>query len=203
MSGAAPSIEVERKFRVLVGVSQLTAGWDALAAWEIWQGYFSPIHAAVEVRVRRVLQLALDHRDDFYPAAEHDELGQQNVRHLLTVKREISSSSAVGVSRHEVETSVEPSFFDEAWAACEGRRLRKIRVEFMAQFAGAGPRIVAVDRFRERLEGLVVAELEFDAWQQARDFQAPDVLGREVTRDPRFRNSTLASTDAPPEVASG
>ncbi|GAB6841527.1 CYTH domain-containing protein [Methylorubrum rhodinum] len=46
-----------------------------------------------------------------------------------------------------------------------------------------------VDVYTGALEGMILAEVELD--DEAQAFSLPDWLGREVTADPRFRQSTL------------
>ena len=46
-----------------------------------------------------------------------------------------------------------------------------------------------VDEFAGRIEGLIVAEFELDT--PDREFPVPPWLGREVSHEPRFRNSHL------------
>ena len=46
-----------------------------------------------------------------------------------------------------------------------------------------------VDEFAGKNEGLIVAEIELDS--PDREFPAPPWLGREVSHEPRFRNSRL------------
>ncbi len=54
-----------------------------------------------------------------------------------------------------------------------------------------------VDQFKGKLEGLVVAEIEMDS---ADDKPAlPPFIGREITGDPRYYNSSLAEAENVPE----
>lgn len=53
-----------------------------------------------------------------------------------------------------------------------------------------------VDVFQGVLEGLVVAEVEID--RSDRKFAMPSFIGREVTDDPRYYNSVLATLSSPP-----
>jgi adenylate cyclase len=53
-----------------------------------------------------------------------------------------------------------------------------------------GGRISEVDVFAGRAEGLVMAEVELPSPDEPLDL--PTWVGREVTDDPRFRNSALA-----------
>jgi adenylate cyclase len=57
-----------------------------------------------------------------------------------------------------------------------------------------------VDVFAGHLAGLVLAEVELDAADQA--FMRPDWAGPEVTGDPRYMNNALARAAAPPSLRS-
>jgi adenylate cyclase len=56
---------------------------------------------------------------------------------------------------------------------------------------------IEVDVYQGELEGLIVAEIEFDSEEQARGFEPPDWLGDDVTGDERFLNENLAVDGAP------
>jgi CYTH domain-containing protein len=58
----------------------------------------------------------------------------------------------------------------------------------MVDFGPGGRRVVVIDVFKNRFEGLALAEVEFDEWQRSREFRAPDWLGSEVTHDHEYRN---------------
>jgi adenylate cyclase len=192
-------IEIERKFRVLLDTCDWASRYDALFAWEMWQGYLTASDSDTEVRVRRSLELARDSLTEFHPSAALDDLGQQTVVCRIGVKRDVSATTRGGLSRHEVEAVVDEEFFTEAWECCAGRRLRKVRVEYMIDVPPGGRRVIVVDAFKDRLDGLTIAEVEFDDWDASRRFVAPDFLGREVTHDARYRNINLASANRPPE----
>ena len=72
--------------------------------------------------------------------------------------------------------------------ATDGKRLVKTRSEIPL-----GKCVVEIDVYHDRHEGLIVAEVEFDDAEAARNFQPPDWLGDDVTGDPRFSNQLLAS----------
>jgi CYTH domain-containing protein/CHAD domain-containing protein len=109
-------------------------------------------------------------------------------RTLLTVK------TGSGEVREEVEVELAGELFEALWPLTEGRRIVKRRLlepldrELVAE----------VDVYAERLAGLLVAEVEFGSERQARGFEPPAWLGREVTGDPRYANRALAMSDAPP-----
>jgi adenylate cyclase len=100
----------------------------------------------------------------------------------LTYKR------GMGNVREEREVELTAGQFAALWPATEGKRLVKTRYEIPF-----GDRVVEIDVYHGRHEGLVVAEVEFDAEKAAKDFQPPDWLGDDVTGDPRYSNQLLAS----------
>lgn len=105
---------------------------------------------------------------------------------LLTVKR------GAGLSRGEAEVEVSREQFEALWPLTEGRRLRKRR--HVLPHDGLE---IEVDLYEDELEGLIVAEVEFDSEEQARGFEPPAWLGDEVTGDERFLNESLAVGGAP------
>ena len=109
-------------------------------------------------------------------------LRKSDERHSLTYKR------GTGNVREEREVELTTEQFDALWPATEGKRLVKTRYEIPF-----GDHIVEIDVYRDRHEGLVVAEVEFDTEQAAKDFQPADWLGDDITGDPRYSNQLLAS----------
>ena len=103
-------------------------------------------------------------------------------RYSLTFKR------GSGNVREEREVDLTAEQFDALWPATEGKRLVKTRYEIPL-----GDRVVEIDVYHDRHEGLVVAEVEFDDEEGSRNFQPPDWLGADVTGDPRYSNQLLAS----------
>ena len=103
-------------------------------------------------------------------------------RHSLTYKR------GRGNAREEREIELTPEQFAVLWPATEGRRLTKVRYD-----VPLGDRVVEIDVYTGKHEGIVVAEVEFDDEQAARDFRVPDWLGKDVTHDRRYSNQLLAS----------
>ena len=51
---------------------------------------------------------------------------------------------------------------------------------------------VELDVYRGLLEGLVVAEVEFESAEENRRFSPPTWFGDEVTNDKHYKNSSLA-----------
>jgi adenylate cyclase len=109
-------------------------------------------------------------------------LRKSGEQYSLTYKR------GLGNVREEREVELTADQFSTLWPATEGKRLLKTRYEIPL-----GDRVVEIDIYGGRHEGLVVAEVEFDDEKSAEDFQPPDWLGDDVTGDPRYSNQLLAS----------
>ena len=107
---------------------------------------------------------------------------QKGGRRFLTVKH------GPGLSRVEVEVPLEAKDFDALWPLTAGRRLRKMRYDIPWHDG----RKIELDVYADRLEGLRVAEVEFDDEASARAFEPPEFFGREITGDPEYRNEKLA-----------
>ena len=103
-------------------------------------------------------------------------------KYSLTYKR------GVGNVREEREIALTYEQFNALWPATEGKRLAKTRSKIPF-----GDRVVEIDVYHGKHEGLVVAEVEFDEEGAAKNFQPPDWLGADVTGDPRYSNQLLAS----------
>ena len=111
---------------------------------------------------------------------------------FLTVK------SGTGMTRHEHETELTIEQFETLWPATEGARLVKRR----HIIRGEGGHQIELDIFAGALEGLIVAEVEFDDPWGAESFVVPYWFGREVTDDPAYKNQRLALADEPPAPTS-
>jgi len=101
-------------------------------------------------------------------------------RAFVTVK-----GSNVGARRSEWEWEIPPEDADGMLAICDGPIVAKTR--HLVEFGG---RTWEVDVFEGANAGLVMAEIEIEA--EDADVQPPPWVGREVTDDPRFYNSSLA-----------
>ena len=101
---------------------------------------------------------------------------------FLTVKHGAS------LSRLEVELPLADADFNALWVLTKGKRLRKTRYDIPWHDG----RTIELDVYAGKLEGLWVAEVEFDDEASARAFEPPEFFGREITGDPAYRNEKLA-----------
>ena len=99
----------------------------------------------------------------------------------LTIKG-ISSES--GLSRYEWEKEITLEEAEELMQLCKPGKIDKIR--FLVQSKN---HVFEVDEFYGENEGLVMAEVELGAEDES--YEKPSFIGREVTGNPAYYNSSL------------
>ena len=105
----------------------------------------------------------------------------------LTVK------SGSGRVRVEEEIEIDDGRFERLWPLTEGLRIEKTRYEI----DGEDGHLIELDVYTGPLDGLVVAEVEFDSEEAAEAFAPPGWMGDDVTEDVRYKNQLLARDGAP------
>ena len=113
---------------------------------------------------------------------------QRTVRVRIAGERAFLTVKGVsrGATRAEFEYEVPLADAAQMLELSDGPVVRKVRR--LVEHAGS---TWEVDEFEGENAGLVVAELEMASEDQ--HFEKPDWLGREVTDDPRYYNSSLAA----------
>lgn len=102
-------------------------------------------------------------------------------RGLLTVK------SHGELERDEFEIELDEEQFRTLSPLLDTKAIEKTR--YLLDHDG---HTVELDVYAGDLQGLVVAEVEFESRNDAEAFEPPGWLGRDVTGDPRYRNHKLA-----------
>ncbi|MBX9189398.1 CYTH domain-containing protein [Bacteroides sp. K03] len=105
----------------------------------------------------------------------------RNGRGYLTIK---GASNESGTSRYEWEKELPLHEAEELMKLCEPGVIDKTRY-----LVRSGEHIFEVDEFYGENEGLIVAEVELNAEDEA--FVKPSFIGQEVTGDVRYYNSQL------------
>ena len=100
--------------------------------------------------------------------------------------------SGTGAVRTEVEWPISRAEFDALWPSTENRRVAKTRHRLPW-----GSHTIEVDVFAGDLDGLVVAEVEFDSDDAMQRFEPPTWFGLDVTHDGRYSNASLARDGLP------
>ena len=174
MSGAAGR-EIERVW-VMRAAPEVPAGLP-VETWEIEQGYLAPAAPTEEAlakigfpegRLRRIVEPG----------------GAERFCH--TVK------SGAGVVRTEVEREITREEFEGGWPRTKDRRLAKTRRRVQV-----GTLVWEIDVFRDL--PLVMVEVELDDANQRLEMPRwiADLVGKEVSEDPRYRNAALAMRGLP------
>lgn len=92
-----------------------------------------------------------------------------------------------GLVRKESEKEIPKEAFWDHWPHTEGKRVEKIRYEIL--YNG---KLIELDIYSGGLQGLAVAEVEFDSEEDSVSFEPPSWFGEEVTHDERYKNKNLA-----------
>ena len=98
-----------------------------------------------------------------------------------------------GLVRKESQKDIPEQAFWDHWPLTEGKRVQKIRYDI--NHAG---KLIELDIYSGDLEGLIVAEVEFESEEESVSFDPPTWFGEEVTRDERYKNKNLALHGKPP-----
>lgn len=117
---------------------------------------------------------------------EEIRLRRQEAQTFLTVKQ------GQGLSRVEAEVVLDTKQFKTLWPLTRDRRIEKIRYSIPYQ-----DKTIELDVFKCGLEGLCLAEVEFESEEAASRFQPPEWFGVDVTADERYKNKNLALNGRP------
>ena len=116
--------------------------------------------------------------------------------YILTVKERITSSSSA-IHNREEEFTLSPQSFHHLLSKCDTGRVAKTRYRIdLFQLTGNEKYrnlTAELDVFHGRHNGLLLVEVEFPNTESANSFTPPEWFGEDVSSDPCYRNSFLAS----------
>lgn len=157
--------EIELKYRI----EKIPSNFNySVCVFEIEQGYFPSSTNENQTRLRKKTLI--------------NNFDRSEPQYKITVKQ------GTGINRDEYQTNITAFQFEELWPVTEGFRIQKYRKVFELE-SGL---IVELDQFRNNLEGLILAEVEFGSETEAHKFEPPSWFGENVTEDARFSNFILA-----------
>ena len=107
---------------------------------------------------------------------------------ILTVKEHVVGSSTA-IQNREEEFTMPRSSYERLKAKCDGNLVSKTRYRIPL----ADGLTAELDLFHGAHQGLRLVEVEFPSVQAADAFIPPSWFGEDVSTDPRYRNSYLAS----------
>lgn len=108
-------------------------------------------------------------------------LRKKSKDYFLTVK------TGSGLTRNETETKILKDQFEKLWDEAKRRKIIKTRYEIPYKSY-----LIELDIFKENLEGLIIAEIEFENEKEAKDFIPPNWFKKDLTLDERYKNKNLA-----------
>lgn len=104
--------------------------------------------------------------------------------YVLTTK---SKSINGGLSRQEYEINITEDQYNNLLNKKEGLVLNKTRYKVKVDNL-----IYEIDLFHNEYEGLAYLEVEFETEEEARNFNAPEFVVKELTGDSSYSNASLA-----------
>ena len=110
-------------------------------------------------------------------------------KYILTIK---SDMSVDGLARDEKEYYISEDEYNNLLKKQEGNTIVKTRYQIFDN-----GNIMEIDIFEKQLEGLTYMEVEFETEEEARDFETPKWVIKDVTDDIRYKNGYLARFGIP------
>lgn len=108
---------------------------------------------------------------------------------------QLTIKSGKGAVRQEVEIPISRDVFDHLWPMAVSRSLEKTRY-----LIGYKEHKIELDVFHGKLEGLIVAEVEFESLADLQAFEPPDWFEEDLTDDLRYTNVSLATEKVLPPL---
>ena len=110
---------------------------------------------------------------------------------FLTMKTPVDGGL---LSRVETEIEISEEEYLNFLTKQEGSTIYKTRYQFEEDGY-----LVALDVYSGELEGLAVAEVEFPAEEEAKEYMPPGWFGRDITEVKAYKNGSLAKNGRPEE----
>lgn len=115
----------------------------------------------------------------------------------------ITRKSGNGLVRTEKEYSVSEDYYTDKIYKKIGNEIRKQRTviytDWLELESDKYKITTELDVYRDNLDGLIVAEIEFKSIEDANSYIPHPLFGKEVTDDTRYKNKNLALHGAPNE----
>lgn len=140
---------------------------------------------------RKFLVNTLPDNLNSYPHYELEQ-GYLSVAPVVRVRRKdtqyiLTYKSGGMLKRMEVELPLDSSSYNHLIAKADGIVISKTRYAIPH-----GKYIIELDIFHGKLDGFVMAEVEFDSIEDADSYEKPDWFSVDVTANPAFHNSRMS-----------
>ena len=106
--------------------------------------------------------------------------------YFLTYKFKLDNTSINACTEYELP--ITEKAYNNLLAKVDGKMVNKVRYEINIQ----NNLIAELDIFENELKGLKIVEVEFSSEEEAKNFNPPDWFGKDVTKDKKYRNSSLS-----------
>jgi CYTH domain-containing protein len=159
---------IEVERKFLVNLSDLPA--DMISRGEVLELVQTYINFSPETRVRKVRKV--------------NDINYYHTRKL--------PKDNIGLSREEVESCITEEKYNDLLKEQVGDTIYKTRYRFCENSY-----TIEVDVYSHGLTGLAVAEVEFKSVEQSGNFNPPDWFGKDITYEPRYKNSNLSQCGMP------
>lgn len=103
------------------------------------------------------------------------------------------------MSREELEVPLTKESYEHLLPKCDGSLINKTRYQIPEKNFSKKELLIELDVFHGKLEGLILAEVEFDSEEEAYSYTAPAWFTIEVTSNFTFHNSHI-SNSSPAEI---
>ena len=95
--------------------------------------------------------------------------------------------SSDGMVRDEVNVTINKEQYDNLIKKKEGKTIHKTRYQFYDN-----EQVIAIDIFHDQLDGLAYVEIEFANEEEAKKYETPSWVIKDVTDDVNYKNGHLA-----------
>ena len=92
-----------------------------------------------------------------------------------------------GMVRDEVNVTINKEQYDNLIKKKEGKTIHKTRYQFYDN-----EQVIAIDIFHDQLDGLAYVEIEFANEEEAKKYETPSWVIKDVTDDVNYKNGHLA-----------
>ena len=117
--------------------------------------------------------------------------------YILTVKERLIPDGSSAIHNREEEFTLSAQSYQRLLGKCDSGRVGKTRykIDLQSQTGNDAYKglVAEVDVFHGRHQGLMLVEVEFPNTDAANSFVPPAWFGEDVSADPCYRNSFLAS----------
>lgn len=127
--------------------------------------------------------------------AIHEDFTEVRIRSMNNTYWQTVKTAGNQLSRTEIEFTIKKEHFDALWPLTKGRSLSKTRYNIpYNQY------LIDLDIYKDNLQGIIVAEVEFTSEEEAKAFIPPDWFTREITGVKAFKNFILATKGKPQHI---